>query len=888
MAFNRVAVAASAEKLVARGKIEGAIKEYRKLVADNPNDAMTLNRLGDLYVRTGKNEEAVKLFTQIAERYTEDGFFVKAIAIFKKIIKLDPTRLPVYERLAELYHKQGLVSEARTQYQVLVDYYLKHGKSDSAETVLEKMTALDSGDPTPHVKLAEIYHERGDHERELAQYRALAEMMIRHQRIDEATQVYARAIHSSPDDLGFITDAVLGLKDAGHVSAAAKLLAIAVEKNPQAEKIARIAGLGRAGRAEGSTATARRTEEEAGRVLKVSDVASAPPELRSRGPAAPPASDSSVATERPELHPEDLRAAEETTEELERTFSGRREAPAEADEPQLEEVLEFDLEIEGVDLEAPPPAATEATEVAPPEILEPIDWIFSPEPDLDLAPPPERAEAPAEAETAEAAVPIEVDGEEEVLFLETTEVELEEVEAELTTAAEDEAAAPAAAPQPVADEELEVTEVRQPPVEAPAARRLGDLLAEAEVFRKYGLAEKANDRVREILREEPRHVGALELAVYLALDAGRPERALPRAQELERLSTESEAAGETWRSVRGRLESAGFVFEHGRPTAAPAPKRVEKDSVSSLLDELAGLARPTRPAGPARREPPPTTPSADLSALVDGLRETTAPRRKAAQAPVEPPPLELESLLPPPEPPAEPPPLEEPEIEIPAIEAAAEPRAEIADEAIEDRLSWLDEAAARAAGKRSAPAAPSPGAEDLFDEEEGFFDLAAELEEELTHEEMVSGEELLPREEPSLEEIVEGFKKGVSESLSPEDYDTHFNLGIAYREMGLLDEAIGEFQLAAKHENYLLDCCSLLGGCFLEKGLPELAVKWYQRGLASPGLSEEGNLGLLYDLGTLYMTVGDDDNAKRTFVELYGINSNYRDVVPILEHLGSR
>ena len=103
--------------------------------------------------------------------------------------------------------------------------------------------------------------------------------------------------------------------------------------------------------------------------------------------------------------------------------------------------------------------------------------------------------------------------------------------------------------------------------------------------------------------------------------------------------------------------------------------------------------------------------------------------------------------------------------------------------------------------------------------------------------------------------------------------------------MGLLDEAIGEFQLAAKHANYLLDCCSLLGGCFLDKGLPELGVKWYQRGLATEGLSEEANSGLLYDLGNLYLATGDSESARRTFVELYGINSNYRDVVAKLEDL---
>ncbi|HSM13412.1 MAG TPA: hypothetical protein VLA66_05035, partial [Thermoanaerobaculia bacterium] len=167
-----------------------------------------------------------------------------------------------------------------------------------------------------------------------------------------------------------------------------------------------------------------------------------------------------------------------------------------------------------------------------------------------------------------------------------------------------------------------------------------------------------------------------------------------------------------------------------------------------------------------------------------------------------------------------------------------------------------------------------------------FFDLAGELEEELVAEEQSHEEAFVQPEEPTLEEIVEGFKKGVAENLSQEDFDTHFNLGIAYREMGLLDEAIGEFQLAAKDATYLVDCCSLLGGCFLEKGLPELAIKWYRRGLEVPDLPEEATLGLLYDLGNLYVATGETERAQKTFVEIYGINSNYRDVVARLEELG--
>ena len=136
-----------------------------------------------------------------------------------------------------------------------------------------------------------------------------------------------------------------------------------------------------------------------------------------------------------------------------------------------------------------------------------------------------------------------------------------------------------------------------------------------------------------------------------------------------------------------------------------------------------------------------------------------------------------------------------------------------------------------------------------------------------------------------MEEIVEGFKQGMAEILSEEDYDTHYNLGIAYREMGLVDEAIGEFQLAAKDPRYLVDCCSLLAASFVDKGFPELAVKWYLRGLDSPSLNEEESLGLLYELGNLHLSLGEEDKARERFVEIYGINSNYRDIVAKLQEL---
>ncbi|HBL27022.1 MAG TPA: hypothetical protein DD490_09335, partial [Acidobacteria bacterium] len=237
MAATREQIVQAAEKLVARGKIEPAIREYRKLLADHPNDINTLNRIGDLYARIQRIDEAVDFFTQIAEQYTAEGFFVKAIAIYKKILKLDPARLEAYEQLAELYHKQGLVNEARTQYQVLADYYVRNQNAASAIAIYQKMAQLEPENPTYHVKLAEIYHQQQLIEKAMGEYRIIAELMIQHGRPHDAAQVYERALDIDSQNLGFIEEAARKLRQADHTEGALHFLAVAVERNPNAEQV---------------------------------------------------------------------------------------------------------------------------------------------------------------------------------------------------------------------------------------------------------------------------------------------------------------------------------------------------------------------------------------------------------------------------------------------------------------------------------------------------------------------------------------------------------------------------------------------------------------------------------------------------------------------------
>lgn len=175
---------------------------------------------------------------------------------------------------------------------------------------------------------------------------------------------------------------------------------------------------------------------------------------------------------------------------------------------------------------------------------------------------------------------------------------------------------------------------------------------------------------------------------------------------------------------------------------------------------------------------------------------------------------------------------------------------------------------------------------DLFKEEENFFDLATELEKEmLSVQTAVEAEEKPSEAQLSLEEIFNEFKKGVEKQIDSQDYETRYNLGIAYKEMGLLDEAIAEFQIASKDPKKFIESCSLLGVCFVEKGMPKLAIKWYEKGLSTPGYSEEEYQSLRYDLAQTYELIGEWQKAYEIYLEVYAINSAYRNVAQKIREL---
>lgn len=108
--------------------------------------------------------------------------------------------------------------------------------------------------------------------------------------------------------------------------------------------------------------------------------------------------------------------------------------------------------------------------------------------------------------------------------------------------------------------------------------------------------------------------------------------------------------------------------------------------------------------------------------------------------------------------------------------------------------------------------------------------------------------------------------------------ETHFELGVAYAQMGLLDQAVAELGRAAEEPGLRLPSAALLGSVHLERGEPERAIGWYRCGLATRGLPRQTRLGLLYDLGRAHLAAGDRSRAARAFSLAAKIDPDYRDL----------
>ena len=926
--INPVKLKQDAEKEERSGRFEKAIELLKQLVQENPRDWNTINRIGDLYVKLNNVKAANEQYARVAEFYSKDGFYLKAIAVWKKINKNDPTQFDAYLNLADLYAKQGLLVEAKGQFQIVIDEYVKRNKIREAGEALRRLAEIDPADLKVRIRLAELYSREGRGEKAAEEYVAIADELVKKGHLAEALQVLDKGRKISPSNTRLAAEV-------GRVHLVQKDYARAVQHLEEARRAApadRDVALWLAEAYVGS----RRAREAHAVLQKL--LQSNPGDQEAR-----------VQLGRVSLIEERFDEAFEhflpAVEKLLERREGDRAAGI------LQQIVQRRPDhIKSL------AKLVEVYRVIKNETL--VAQTYSQMVDAYLS----LGQYEQAASILELLVGLEPHNEQHRSKLEWVKAQ--------------QGAAPRSAPGGF-EVDLPAAPPRvAPPVAAPPPARarpavvlsgpLGpedkdfveDHLGEGRVFRKYGLIDKAREQFEAVLARFSDNVDARQELSALHREKGENDKAI---EHLRLLAQAWRLRGDEAQAARAEQEVVGLG---GAPAPAPAPVAAEPEVDIAVEEPLHPEAEELELLEEAGVEPgaaAPEMPGIDLAELgppggeisggfieeepraesLVGLEETPfdlteeeppaptsaplVPRAKAA-APRGAIPADLQRVL------------DEVEsyISLGFVEDAKAALTELGGRhgdhpALAATLAKLgleappSRPAARAPAARTAPrpaprsAPPRPSEEplslgaDALDAEplsladelgdlaageaaagpagtEGF-DLGSELGDLFGAQSAVSG--AAPPSpgtdlgDAGLADIFREFKKGVDKQLGKEDFETRYNLGIAYKEMGLIDEAIAEFQLAAKDDSRLLECASMLGICFLEKGMPKLAVKWFERGLQAPGRTEDEYLGLRYDLASALEAAGETDRALGLYTELYGQDASFRDVASKVRELST-
>ncbi len=779
MAFDKAKVVRAAEKFLAQGKIPAAIKEYRQIVENDPEDFTALNMLGDLYARQNDKQQAMQCFLRIAEHYREEGFQSKAIAMYKKVDRLNPRSPEIANKLAGLYESQGLIVDARAQYMIIAEAWLRDGQSRKALEILRKVADLDPQNTEARVKLAQGYMREGMQADAAEAFGEAGAQYLAQGSYDRAAECFTASLDLRPHDYGALSGFLNTQIALGTAEDAAEVLETALVASP--EDVELLSMLAQAYiEADDAVAAERAVTKlvaaEASHYTRFIDVA----RLYLKADEADEA----------------VRVLSDITEQM---LSGRED---ETLMELLNEVLSRD------------PEHVEALRL----LVRVYAWQRDDEKQHQAL---ERL-----AEAAEAAGLPDV---ERSALLQLAQFAPDQRYLERLHALGH------AAPSP--------------PPEADTEQHHDETVEEVPSFESFTLTDDAASTA------DAMGMPAAESAEFEFNSVAPPAPPDPSASFAD--------LNEDWASASGTAASA--------PGTAASPTSFQEYDFHSA--EPAGAAPVGTQAG---------TPSAPGE---------TDPRHEALLR------QELDSVdfY-----------LDQGYLDIAADTLDMLERQFGAHAEIDSRRARLSP------GGVPKTAAAQPAQTIEF---EGFasYDVAEEVPT-IEPDTFVELKQVQPEPapptaqpqpapstaplvrpgiDPGLAAIFDEFREAAEEE-SPEsdgDYETHYNLGIAYQEMELLDEAVEEFQAAAALTSprdgtpRYLQCCNMLGHCFMRKEMPRLAVMWFKKGLEAPGHTEDEYQALRYDLGTAYEQMGELDSAIDVFTEVYGIDISYRGVADKLREL---
>jgi tetratricopeptide (TPR) repeat protein len=929
---EREKILQSAQRHVDKRRFDKAIEEYQKIVQRDPNDARTLLKIGDLQARMQAYAEAIATYDRVGHYYAEQGFALKAIAVYKQIRELIRKHAPeladryghIVPRLADIYTQLGLTSDALAAYDEVATRLQRGGRDRDAIEIFRKMVVLDATNPLPHLRLAEACCRVQSLDEAIDSFWAAAELLLKLQRRDDALKVIERILHFR--------------QDAKYAKVAAELYL---------EKSNREAGM------------------QALQRLQICFQAD-PKNLETLELLAQAFTTIGQETKSIEVYKEMARIARE---------QGRDEL--------------FEKLVEHLQRVAPGDEQVEALANLPPSTAHPTQQsqtsAVSIDADVELieeAPELTIEEAPFELQHQAARAPM-TSGPEVVVdegfegAEEYGSVESFDAEGHARKAVIDAESFRKLRLYSKAIETLRIA-LEIDPGSIDIREKLREILSEAgdrdgaigegitlaAMLLDIGDGERAEMLLYDVLDMEPEHPAALEMLEQLSNghaghaaqarafeEAGYPRQGYDPSAPLP--SYDLEEVGPSQALAAGHPEQ-----ERQRPDDIAQPEP-DDPFATAALDAPFGEEGPL-PSFPlggeeddlmAGLDEPEATDSGPLPSFERDEEGTTLHGEPAFAEPafaepeyVEPDYIEPEDAEPEYAEPeyaepeyAEPEYIEPeyadagpsaaagtdytahtlgsaPDTEIPA--AGPEP-SEAIEEVLEEadffasrglyddakailtdqlsrtpkhplvleRLQDVEQALAGAGESRTIERSQLGATTSEPVEEDHAFDIAASLDAldalddlEVSNIQPEARSFANAEQEVDVDQVFAKFKEGVRAQVSESDSSTHYDLGVAYKEMGLLADAVNEFELAARDSTRECMCFAMVGMIHLEQNALDKAAEAYIRGLDAKVKTVEQEMSLYYDLGNVYEMKNSDEEAIYYFKKIARRDPGYRDV----------
>jgi pilus assembly protein FimV len=892
-----------------------AVTLLKKLLSAEPDNLRIQVRLADLYQAMGQPGEALETYVSAAQRALARGDHAECEKLADKALHIDPKQLDALIVKARAYSTMGNVTQAAAilervpdlekggePAELLLDLYLKNAKWDEATALALRIFSSDEKNFSATQKATEVLMESGQAERAMSLLSRIripmtdagehenvthllnelsARLPGRLEPLEWLVDTYGRTSDSfrMPDALAHLGDALVSL---GKLERAKDTFQQLVDREPESDAAKRKLNdvLKKLGQTDAETAPADIVvvTEDLQTELPKAPAPKVRPGLEEPAASIAAETPSSAAPAEPELDEEtqkfiaqsltdvDLFASYGLTQKAIGLLEAiLRRAPTHT--PTLEKLLDFVL------------GAGDDRRTA--ELAAQLEHIHASRGDVrsgerfgELRRRFQRAAGLTDEEIGAAVAaampqPVETEPVEEPSMLDAA------------VAAADVQAAPGGASAQTVEVPGILAEAQVPEIE---------IVEPTDADSKAAVAPEEVDLSAEwaSLLEETKEPAPAPVAAAPKLPASP---APPVAEEFE--IPEEEGKSENLTAEAAAVEPP--VVTHGEAggeefqvPVEPAPDDGEIPATDQPADHPVHAEQPVHAEEEIGQHPEALLPEAELTGLpVPDHAEVAAEGEDSA--------LEEPQAALPEEPPAQ------PELELDQeFELVLEPE-EVA--APYEMLSEVPLAKAPESAEITAPpeekiANSAPAQK--FTSDQFLSELAKEIDElgldELTptmskpdaeHEAVEPAKERIgaSTETGPLKEVFDEFRAELGEmGAEDEDLETHYNLGIAFREMGLLEEAIGEFQKVAKANDrgkafrYAMQCSTLLGLAFMEKGQPDIAAIWYERALSTPGLDSESKLALRYDLGVAQESAGDLEAALKSFSQVYAVNIDYRDV----------